>query len=470
MGTPIWQMSAVETAAAIRDKRVSCVEVIDAHIERMAAVNPAINAVTVDLGAAARDEAERADAVIAGGGETGPLHGVPVTIKENVDQKGEATTNGVVGFADVIANEDSPPVANLRNAGAIVIGRTNTPEFSLRWFTDNKLRGLTKNPWDASRTCGGSSGGAVASVAMGIGTIAHGNDLGGSLRYPAYCCGLATIRPSLGRVPAYNGSGAERPAAIAQMSVQGPIAREVGDVRLALAAMSVRDTRDPLWKPVPLESDAPQTPVRVAVCDNPAGDGVTPSVAAAIATAADMLADAGYQVEKIDPPLVAEIAATWNQILNTEVSLLMDPAIQQHGSDDVRRVLGFYRQYSGLLDLEGYARALADRMRLRREWLSFLAEYPLVLAPVSQEPPFPVNDDLGGFDRVSEILDAQKMLVAINLLSLPSAAIPTGVSDGCPIGVQIVGAPYSETMCLDAAQAIEKNVGVLSKQLWESDA
>ena len=466
MSTSIWRMSAVDTAAAIRTKQVSCVEVIDAHIERMRAVNADINAITVDLSVAARAEAASADAALATGANIGPLHGVPVTIKENVDQKGEATTSGVVGFAELIADQDSPPVANLRRAGAIVIGRTNTPEFSLRWFTDNKLRGLTKNPWDEARTCGGSSGGAAASVAMGIGTIAHGNDLGGSLRYPAYCCGLATIRPSLGRVPAYNASGAERPAAIAMMSVQGPIAREVADVRLALAAMSVRDIRDPLWKPAPLESDVARRPIRVAVCDDPAADGVAPGVAAAVRSAADILTDAGYQIDVVVPPMVAEIAATWHQILNTEVSLLMDPAIREHGSDEVRRVLGYYREYSGLLDLEGYARALADRMRLRREWLAFLDEYPLVLAPVSQEPPLPVGDDLTSLERMSEILDAQKMLVTVNLLGLPSAAIPTGLSEGCPIGVQIIGAPYCEAQCLDAAAAIEQNVGVLSKQLW----
>ena len=177
---PVWQMGAVETAEATRAGRLSCAEVVEAHCERFEAVNPALNAVTVDLReraletARARDEARRA------GAPAGPLHGVPVTIKENVDQTGEATPNGVAGLANVIAPDDSPVVRNLERAGAVVIGRTNTPEYSFRAFTDNPLRGLTRNPWNPEGvTCGGSSGGAAASVAAGVGAVAHGNDIGG---------------------------------------------------------------------------------------------------------------------------------------------------------------------------------------------------------------------------------------------------------------------------------------------------
>src|SRR5262249_8698497 len=172
--------------------------------------------------AAARAAAERADAHLRSGAPIGPLHGIPVTIKENVDQVGLPTPNGIPAYTGLIASDDSPLVRNLLDAGAIVIGRTNTPEFSLRLTTDNPLRGRTKNPWTDAITCGGSSGGAGAATAAGIGCIAHGNDLGGSLRYPAYCNGVATVRPTMGRVPAFNSSQlAERPYLMQMMSVQG---------------------------------------------------------------------------------------------------------------------------------------------------------------------------------------------------------------------------------------------------------
>lgn len=250
----IWQWGAVETAKAVREKRISARDAVDAAISRMAAVNSNVNAVTVDLSDQAQTAANHADAIQATGVKLGPLHGVPITIKENVDQKGEVTPNGLPALAKISATEDSPVVANLKKAGAIIIGRTNTPEFSLRWFTDNPLRGRTLNPWDNEITPGGSSGGAAAAVALGIGAMAHGNDLGGSLRYPAYACGVATIRPSMGRVPAYNPSGTEeRPPMLQLMSVQGPIAREVRDVRLTFEAMAQYDPRDPWQTPAPID-------------------------------------------------------------------------------------------------------------------------------------------------------------------------------------------------------------------------
>jgi len=195
MATPIWQWSAVDTAAAIRDGRATSEEVVQAHIDRMHAANPAINAIVVDLSAQAIEAARAADRALAQGATLGKLQGVPVTIKINIDVEGQANSNGVVAFKDNIAPGDSPVTANLKKAGAIIIGMTNTPEFSMRGFTDNPLHGPTLNPWDSTITCGGSSGGAGASIASGIGAIAHGNDIGGSLRWPA----TATASPRSNR-------------------------------------------------------------------------------------------------------------------------------------------------------------------------------------------------------------------------------------------------------------------------------
>ena len=211
----------------------------------------------------AADDARRRGDVL------GPLHGVPVTVKVNVDTKGRATTNGVVAFKDNVATEDSPVVANLRKAGALIIGRTNTPAFSVRWFTENDLHGRTLNPWSREHTPGGSSGGASSAVAAGMGAIAHGNDLAGSVRYPAYCTGVVGLRPSFGRVPAFLPSAKEeRPLSMAMMSVQGPLARNVADLRLALQAMSAGDARDPWWVPAPLSGPALPRPLRVAMSVN----------------------------------------------------------------------------------------------------------------------------------------------------------------------------------------------------------
>lgn len=470
MDSSIWRWSAVETAAAIRQRTISCVEAVQAALERLRAVNAEVNAVTVDLSEDALAAAQRADDVLQHGIAVGPLHGVPITIKENTDQLGQSNPNGIANFAHVIATEDAPIVANLRRAGAIIIGRTNTPEFSYRWFTDNPLRGLTTNPWAADRTPGGSSGGAAAAVVLGIGDIAHGNDLGGSLRYPAYACGAATIRPSLGRIATYNASAAtERPPMVQLMSVQGPIAREVRDVRLALSVMAQPDARDPWWQPAPIEGPRLQPPIRGALTEEPAGIACHPIVAQALDTAAQHLERAGYVVEAVNPPLVAEIAAAWRNLLMTDTQLMTAPAVREHGSGEINQVLAGYMAASQQLDLNGYISALADRTRLLRAWSVFMETYPLVLAPVSQVPPFPQLEDLQGKERMRQIFDEQSMLYSVNLLGLPAAAVPTGVVDGVPSGVQIIGPRFREDLCLDAAQVVETGVGVLAHQLWERD-
>src|SRR6476661_1807312 len=223
--TDFWRWDAVRLAVAIARRDIHASDVIASALDRLHAVDGRLNAVTVPLADEARAAAARADEAVARGDALGPLHGVPVTIKENVDQAGCATTNGVVAFRDLVAREDSPIVANLRRAGAIVIGRTNTPGFSFRLDTENDLRGRTWNPWSERHVPGGSSGGASSSVAAGVTPLAHGNDIAGSVRYPAYACGLVGLRPSFGRVPAFNPSaGAERSLSAQLLSVQGPLA------------------------------------------------------------------------------------------------------------------------------------------------------------------------------------------------------------------------------------------------------
>jgi amidase len=456
MQNALWRWDAVELAAAIRTRRISSREATRAVLERLDAVNPALNAVTVLLADQALAAADRADATVRRGDALGPLHGVPVTIKENVDQEGAATANGVPAFKDLIATSDSPPVANLKRAGAVIVGRTNTPAFSLRWDTDNELRGRTFNPWNRRHTPGGSSGGAAASLAVGIGALAHGNDLGGSIRYPAYCCGVAGIRPTLGRVPSYNQTAAdERPPGTQLMSVQGPLARRVRDVRLGLAAMSARDPRDPWWVEAPLAGEPVARPIRVALTADPAKTGVHADVAEAVRAAGQALANAGYVVEEVQPPDVEGVAATWTSICINEMRHVTQPWIRKYGGADINRSLDLTLGAVSDVDLDGYIKALALRAKHIRDWTLFMERYPLVVGPVSTEPPFEIGFDTTSAERHAEVTRAQGLLVAVNLLGFPAVAVPTGIARGLPMGVQVIGARYREDLCLDAAETIE---------------
>ncbi|MED5292662.1 MAG: amidase family protein, partial [Actinomycetota bacterium] len=197
----LWRLSAAEMAAGIRDRTFSATEVADSVLDRVADKNPELNAITVEFPEQVRAEATAADDALANGEQVGALHGVPVTIKENIDVAGQATPNGVPAFADLMAYEDAPLVKNLRDAGAIVIGRTNVPEFSMRGTTVNPLRGRTFNPWDPDASPGGSSGGGGAAAAAGFGPLHHGNDIGGSLRFPALANGITTVKPTNNRIP-----------------------------------------------------------------------------------------------------------------------------------------------------------------------------------------------------------------------------------------------------------------------------
>ncbi len=471
--TPIWQWSAVATAKAIRDGDALAEEVVTAHIARLRAANRALNAVVVDLSDQALSAARAADAARARGEAMGSLHGVPVTIKINIDVEGQANSNGAVALADNIAPGDAPVTANLRAAGAIVLGLTNTPEYSLRLCTDNALHGLTLNPWDPAVTCGGSSGGAAASMAAGIGCIAHGNDIGGSLRWPAGCNGISTIKPTLGRVPAFNPSApAERPLMAQLMSVQGPLAREVADVRLGLEAMARRDMRDPWWVPAPLMPAGASGPCKVAVARVPTDMQADPEVMALIDRAAGWLADAGYEVTAdVEVPDLAGTWKLWAELLTTEISTLQATQMLDGASPDFARALDGMLRMANILDGEGYMRAISLRARLLRDWLAFLEAYPVILAPLSVRRALPVNGDIADDDAVRRILgDDLRFSSALSVLGLPVAVTPIGLLDGHPVGVQLIGSRYREDQCLDAAAAIEARLGVLSHQLWARES
>lgn len=456
----LWQLEATDLAQRIKAREVSCVEAVRSSLARLDAVNPQLNAVVDCCADEALDAAALADAALANGEATGPLHGVPVTIKVNVDQRGHATTNGVEAYRSVVATEDSPVVENLQRAGAIVVGRTNTPAFSMRWFTDNAAHGRTLNPHNADVTPGGSSGGAAAAVAAGIGAIAHGNDQGGSIRYPAYACGVYGLRPSFGRVPAFNPSGgSERPMVVQLTSVQGPLARSVRDLRLAFAAMAQRDVRDPWWAPAPLESAASSSPISVALCTELPGYACDPEVADALQRAARLLESAGYRIEPAQPPRLREAADLWLSLTMADSRLLVEEALLRDGDDAIRQSYRAMDAHAPQLDMASYMRALAARTGLMREWALFLQRHPLLLMPVSWRHPFPVDADQRGSAAMREILDAQSPLLSTAILGLPGLSVPMGMRRGLPTGVQLVSDRFREDLCLAAAEVLEAEAG-----------
>jgi amidase len=460
----LWTWDATRLAAAIRSREISSREAVTACLSRIQDVNPRLNAITVDLSAEALAAADRADAVLARGDAIGPLHGVPVAIKENVDQAGCATTNGVVAFRDLIAAEDSPVVANLKSAGAVIVGRTNTPAFSFRLDTDNDLRGPTFNPWSRTLTPGGSSGGAASAVASGMVPVAHGNDIAGSIRFPAYACGVTGLRPSFGRVPAFNPTATgERSPSAQLLSVQGPLARTVRDQRLALHAMAARDARDPWWVPAPLEGEGPRQPLRVALVTEPedlCGATLHPSVAESIQTAAGWLADAGYEIVDVKTPGFSRAAELWFAVQVPEIRAYLQLLIEQHGDRGIQRAMGFmldgWRSPDGL----PYMKALAARAGLVREWQLFFETTPLVLAPVSTEPVYERGFDLESAERSGRLWRECATLTGVPVLGIPGLAVATGMADGAPTGVQVLAPRFREDLCLAAAEVIESRSGL----------
>jgi amidase len=451
----LWRLSAAELAGRIRAKVVSAREAAHAALERLNEVNPAINAVVDYRPEDVLAQAAAVDAAIARGDAPGNLAGVPVTVKVNVDQAGYATTNGVTLQRDLIAQSDSPVVSNLRKAGAIILGRTNTPAFSYRWFTSNLLHGATRNPRDPSLTPGGSSGGAAAAVASGIGHLAHGTDIAGSIRYPAYACGVHGLRPTLGRVPAYNASLPERSIGSQMTAVSGPIGRTIRDLRLGLAAMSAYDPRDPWWVPAPLEG--PVSPRVAALCVHPDGLDTRPEVVTALHDAARRLREAGWRVEEIDntPPLKEAAELQINMWLSDGFDA-MEAAAEKEGDRGAITALAGHKAQAKSIDLPGYSQTLVRRATLLRMWQLFLAEYPVLLLPVSAELPFPDGLDLQGEASYRRVWAAQMTQIGLPFLGLPGLTVSTGMVGTSPVGVQLVASRFREDLCLLAGEAIEQ--------------
>ena len=444
---------AGELAALIRTRKLTSAEVVDAHLARIAEVNATVNAVTTTLAETARAAAAGVDRAVTAGTPLGPLAGVPFTIKENIDVAGSATTWGVAQLAGQLAAEDAPVVARLREAGAIPLARTNLPDFAFRWDTESGRAGRTKNPWDPTRTAGGSSGGESVALITGMTPLGLGNDLGGSLRIPAQMCGIASLRPTQGRVAdAACTEPMVPPSSIQVINSQGPMARRIADLRIAFELLSAPDARDPRWVPAPLQGPPLKRPIRVAVLRNPGGAGIDPHVRAGIDRAATWLADAGYDVVDVEPPMLAEAAAIWFDIVGADLAGLW-PMVQEFGGPGYEFMNNLFKKGAmKFTDQKAQATAWMARHRVGAAWSKFAADHPILLSPVCCERAWTIGDDL---TRIEELGLAMRMVVAVNALGLPACGVPVGADGGLPQGVQLIGARFREDLLLDAAQAIE---------------
>ncbi|WP_426319887.1 amidase [Microbacterium sp. E-13] len=455
----LWRLTATQMVAAVRSGDVSVSDVVDAHLERIEAVNDEVRAVVLVLDEQARRHARQADRDIATGKRPGPLHGVPFTVKENIDLAGSPTTQGVPAMADAVPRADAPHVARLRGAGAIPLARTNCPDLGIGWHTISTLYGPTFNPWDPEVTPGGSSGGEAAAIATGMSPLGVGGDLSGSLRWPAACCGIVALKPTLGRIPrAPMQEPGDLPLSLQLMLAEGPLARTVDDVRLALAVMAGEDWRDPWTSPVPLEGPPATGPVRVALVPDPAPGGTEREIEGGVRAAGAALADRGYVVEEREPPGIERAAEIWLDILTSDMSTAMETMTPPWGNEQAT----FVERLFALAQTTTPARTLAAyvaRLQLQRAWGEFLDGDRVIVAPVCATLPFAARDSLsdvpGTFANMS-------ITTACNALGLPAIALPVGLAAGLPVGLQVIAGRFREDLCLTVAGALESHFASLT--------
>jgi amidase len=460
--TELWRMSATELAEAIRSRQVSSHEVIQAHLQRIEAVDPSVNAVTVVLAEQAVQAAKAADRAVADGDPLPPFHGVPFTVKGNIDLVGTPTTHGAKALVGAYPTLDAPVVERLKAAGAIPIGRTNLATFAVRWHTDSELYGPTINPWDRSRTAGASSAGEAVALATAMSPLGLGNDGLGSLRHPAQCCGISVLKPTLGRIPDATTTGpADAPIGVQLTVVQGPLARRVADLQAALEVLAGPSWRDPWSVPAPLRGPEPAKPLRVALVVDPAGQGTATQVQDGVRKAARALVDAGYTVQEVEPPSIDTAAKILLDMLNTPDVRAMWQLGSPMMPADTRRFLAEFYRVAGDPDPVTTIQSIATRQTLLRAWGQFQQQYPLIVAPICTDIPFQAGTDLDE-GRVAATIRGMRIAIAVNALGLPAVAVPVGLGDGLPQAVQVIGPRYREDLCLDAAAALEARVGIIT--------
>ncbi len=460
--TELWQLGALELAEQIRTRAVSSRDVLEAHLARVDRCNGTLNAIVRVLADEARAAADAADAAVAAGHDLGRLHGVPCTVKENIDLAGTPTTQGVKALADAVAPIDAPTVERMRAAGAIPFARTNLPDFGLRVHTDSELHGLTRNPWHPDVTAGGSSGGEGSAISSGMSPIGIGNDIGGSLRNPAHCCGISSLKPTIGVIPMATVVPPEDLTLSAQlMVVEGPMARGVADVRAGLEILAGRHWRDPRSVSAVLVDAEPAQRLRIAVMTDPPGGTTDPGIAGAIRSVADHLSDLGHEVIEATPPNYERSIDLWRMLMIDDIRAQKDLLPLVLGPDAMS-LLKMFDESSEPTRLPETHLMHAERYALMRQWAAFHQDHPVLLSPTWAQHAFSAGADLHPETGVELMTNTIRPVLPSNLLGTPAVVTPAGVVDGLPVGVQVMGDRFTDLRCLTIAAEIESFVGPIT--------
>jgi Asp-tRNA(Asn)/Glu-tRNA(Gln) amidotransferase A subunit family amidase len=469
-------LSAVAMAEQVRRRQVSPVELVDAHLAKIERLNPKLNAFVHVDAVRVRREAKTAEAAVSdrntSGGMVGkllgPLHGVPISVKSSLEVAGLRCESGTRLRAGFVATQDAPLVARLKDAGAIVLGVTNTPEFLMAWETDNLLYGRTNSPWDLERTPGGSSGGEAAAIAAGMSAGGVGSDGGGSIRVPAHFSGICGLKPTPGRIPA-TGHYPASAGPFALIGVVGPMARTVADLKLLFEVMQGPDESDTSAAPVPLRwpSDEEAKKLRVGYFEDDGRTPVTPETRAAVRTAAQALQRAGFQVEAFAPAGLDEARELWRKFFVVAGGMMIRPMFQDR-ERDLSPILKQFLEWCAAeppLTAETLLDAWILRDTLRAEFFAQMRKYAILLCPAAAIPAFRHGERCWQIEgKTVNYLDAWSYTEWFNVLGNPAAVVPVGRSpEGLPIGVQIVGRPWEEEQVLTVAEAIEKECGAAKR-------
>lgn len=457
-------LPAVSMAEQIRKKKLSPSELVDAHLARIEKLNPKLNAfVQVDT-EGARRQAHAAEDAVARNESLGPLHGVPISIKSSIEVKGLRCEAGTRLRTGLVAKNDAPLVSRLRQAGAIILGNTNTPELLMAWETDNLLYGRTNNPWDLSRTPGGSSGGEAAAIAAGLSAGGVGSDGGGSIRVPAHFSGICGLKPTPGRIPA-TGHFPTSVGPFALLGVVGPMARTVADLKVLFEVMQGLDEGDPSAAPVPVRwptrDDVKK--LRIGYFEDDGRTPVTSETRAAVQAAGQALEDAGFEVEPFRPEGLEQARQLWWQFFGIAGGMLLGPLTEGREAD----LSPILKEFSLRVASEPShtAQTLLDtwimRDVVRMQVFSQMRDFPIILCPVASVPAFRHGERSWNIDgQTVQYLDAWSYTEWFNLLGTPAVSIPFGRSkEGLPIGVQIVARPWEEELVLAIAAELEAQRG-----------
>ena len=452
-----WFMSGCDVRRLVRDKQISAIEIVDSQLKRIDDVNGKINAIV----ACRADDARTTAQLIDNGKFVAPNNGMTMTTKINTDHIGYMNDNGVRGMAENQSLKTAPCVEGLLDSGMAMMGRTNAPALSMRLHTENELHGETLNPHGKHISCGGSSGGAAAAVAAGLCHVAQGSDVGGSLRWPAYCNGVIGLRPTMGRMVVGGTNANLRGWMSANMATHGPIARTMEDLEVAFSAMNTPNWSDPFWVPAPLSFPRSTDPIKVALITRDSR-GLHPAVVSTVREAGRALDDAGYIVEEAVPPMLDEFFSLWTSLASIDITFGLLPAMG--GANDAGLSAVFADWESAFVDHsgQGFMKAHMLRDQVIRVWNEFLMEYPLVVFPGFAEPMMRRGQDREGGGAMFQVAELARYMLNIPTLGIPAMSFPMGKYEGAPIGVQIAAHAWREDLILEAGFALERNQGKIT--------